>query len=395
MKQTLIFWSLALSLFLCGCESMLETSFEAVAAHEDKLITADDSSIRVKNYQQLVSGVLYLVSQGREEGVIQLVDYTGDVETALTNACLEVANQDPLGAYAVDYIKHEYTRVVSYYQADISIRYRRSLEQIRSVVNVTGTSAIRAELQEALTAYQPEVVLRVAYFAEDSNSIAQLIYQAYYDTPEAALGMPQTQIALYPDSGNQRIVEILLSYPESPETMTHKRKELLECADSLALELRNLPISEAAAQAAEQLSQGCICDPNGDNSAYDALLKGSANSAGMALAYALIGQRANFPVEIVEGLKNGVPWFWNRVLIDGTPFFVDCTRETSETAQSNGRPQEKTLLSGQDMVLAGFTWPGSETIQLETSLDTAAETPPADAPDTPDPSPSLFAEGSE
>ncbi len=122
-----------------------------------------------------------------------------------------------MGAYAVDYIKHECTRVVSYYQASVAIRYRRTADQIRSIVNVTGSSAIRSELQEALTSFSGEVVLRVAYFAEDEASIAQLIRQAYYDTPVAALGMPQAGITLYPDHGSQRVVEITLTYPEAAD----------------------------------------------------------------------------------------------------------------------------------------------------------------------------------
>lgn len=77
------------------------------------------------------------------------------MEADLTAACLEVSHEDPLGAYAVDYIKHEFSRILTYYQATITIGYRRTLEQIRSVVPVTGSSAIRSEVQGALAQFQP------------------------------------------------------------------------------------------------------------------------------------------------------------------------------------------------------------------------------------------------
>ena len=67
------------------------------------------------------------------------------MEEDLNRACLEVAKDDPLGAYAVDFIKNDCTKVLTTYEATITISYRRTREQIRSLVNVTGTSAIRDE----------------------------------------------------------------------------------------------------------------------------------------------------------------------------------------------------------------------------------------------------------
>lgn len=214
-----------LLLTLPGCASILERSYSSSTPHVDRPATAGDSSaIRVENYRELVSAVLFLVSQGEEEGVIQLQDYAGEVEADLTAACLEVATEDPLGAYAVEYIKHETTRVVSYDQATLTIHYRRTPEQIRSISTVTGTGAIRTELQSALEEFETEVVFRVAYFAEDADFIGGLIRQAYYDTPGAALGMPEAQISLYPDSGSRRVVEILLTYPDPMEELDRKRE---------------------------------------------------------------------------------------------------------------------------------------------------------------------------
>ena len=127
MKKRIIVLALAFTLALTGCEAMLERSYSASSPHVDKLTTAGDPSvIRVESYRELVSAVLYLVSQGAEEGTIQFHDYTGDVETDLAAACLEVSSQDPLGAYAVDYIKHELSRVVAYDQADLTIQIGRA-----------------------------------------------------------------------------------------------------------------------------------------------------------------------------------------------------------------------------------------------------------------------------
>ena len=165
MKQKLALLLTAL-LLLTGCSSLLENPYAVVEPHTERPATAEDSSaVQAGTYSELVNTVLFFVSQGTEKGLIQLTDdYDGDVEEDLNRACLEVAKDDPLGAYAVDFIKNDCTKVLTTYEATITISYRRTREQIRSLVNVTGTSAIRDEVRAALADFQSEVALRVGYF---------------------------------------------------------------------------------------------------------------------------------------------------------------------------------------------------------------------------------------
>ena len=97
---------------------------------------------------------------------------------------------------------------------DSHITYRRSREQVAAITDATGASAIRSELSEALAAFSPEVVLRISYFEEDEAYLRQLVREAYLSDPASALGMPEAEIAMYPESGPRRIVEILLTYPK-------------------------------------------------------------------------------------------------------------------------------------------------------------------------------------
>ena len=100
MKTRILALALCLSLLLTGCEAMLHGEYLTVEPHSMLSAAEDDSSvIRVENYQELVSGILSLVSACQEQGVIQLSNYnTRDVEADLTAACLEVSHEDPLGA---------------------------------------------------------------------------------------------------------------------------------------------------------------------------------------------------------------------------------------------------------------------------------------------------------
>lgn len=366
MKKRMLAAGLALCLLLSGCTSMLERSYTSSAAHVDRPITAEDPSVlRVENYRELVSAVLYLVSEGAEKGVIQLHDYAGPVESDLTAACVEVATQDPLGAYCVDYIKHEYTRVVSYYQATLDIHYRRTQEQVRSMVRVTGTGAIRTELREALTQFSAEVVLRVAYFSEDEDFIARLIRETYYDTPAAALGYPETEISLYPDSGRERVVEILLTYPESADELRRKSGALADKVRELAGEEPSQPSPANAREQAQRtmakLWTYAVYASDGGDTAYDALVAGVANDEGMALAYALLAPSSR----VVEGTRDGEPRFW---------IGLDLPEENVYLLPSEGTGA---LYTAQELFNQGYRWPGGPEEPEEEAMAEDANLPAA------------------
>ena len=317
MKKAIFALLLALVLALTGCVSMLERDYVVVTQYEPVASSGSGpASLRVENYQGLVNAVLYLVTQGEEHGVLSLYNYTAqDVENDLTRACLEVVQEDPLGAYAVDYIKHDYSLIVSYYEANIDITYRRTPEQVASIVSVTGSSAIRRELRKTLTGFSSEAVLRVSYFAEDEDYILDLVRQAYYDAPTAALGMPEVAVSLYPAAGQQRIVEINLTYPERPEVLLQHSQELKELAPELVGE------SATAESLYDTVRDGLTVEEGtGHSSAYAALVEGVADSEGAALTYQLLCDQGKVECVVVRGERDGAPHFWNIVTGDGQEY---------------------------------------------------------------------------
>lgn len=365
MKNRIVSVGLALCLLvtLSGCAGMLERSYENVTPHVDRPATADDpSTLRVENYRELVSAVLYLVSQGAEEGAIQFQDYNGQAGEDLAAACLEVADQDPLGAYAVDYIEHELSRVMSHYQASLSIHYRRSMDQVRAIVNVTGTRAIRDKVEGALAAFAPELVLRVAYFAEDEQFIRDLARQVYYGAPEAILCLPQMEVTLYPDTGSQRIVEVLFTYPENEEELARRQDELIAAAAEFTYP-PGMDREGALRQAAADLYAHCDYDPEGGSTAYDALVGRSADGEGLALAYALMcGGLDNVTCAVIQGEYQGEAHFWNEVRVaQGEKLYLDLSRFDALST---------TLHTAQEMADMGYSWadgPEGETAPGETA----------------------------
>jgi len=227
VKKHFLAVTLAVSLLLTGCSSLLEREYADIAPHNTAPTEEGDPSIRrADSYQELVNILIYLVDAGTEHETIRLYMDSDKVEADLAAACLEVTREDPLGAYAVDFIRYDISRVVAYSQADVEIAYRRSREQVDSIVRATGVTAIRGELESALSSFAPSRTLRVSYFDGDEELIRALARQAYYNVPAAALGMPELEIYLYPDSGRQRIIEVLAAYPLEPARLEQRREAL-------------------------------------------------------------------------------------------------------------------------------------------------------------------------
>lgn len=362
MKKAYLISLLAGVLLLSGCASLFHRDYLSIQPHRDNLTTGTDSTVfRAENYTRLVDILHSMVEAGTETGVIHLANYVpqdpkGDVESDIAAACTEVAQHDPLGAYAVDFIKHEKTYIVSYYEANVHITYRRTTEQMKNIVTVTGSTAVRTEIQEALSQFATEKVLRISYFTESAQGIEELIRRAYYAAPQFALGMPEIEVNLYPSQEEYtdllRIVEILLTYPQDQETARKQAVALSRQADTLGIPLLGLGKEAIARSAMDLLRREAVYIPPGRmdvprprDTAYAALVEGEADSEGLALAYTLLAGEAGLESYVVSGGLEGAPHFWNIVALpDGEYRHVDVTDEAGFA------------LSDADLVERGYLW---------------------------------------
>jgi len=211
------------ALLLTGCTPMLERSYAASSPHVQFSDEAENESIlRAETYQGLVSALLYLVGQSQEAGVVRLYQYgsvTGTATSDVDRACLEVTQEDPLGAWAVDYIKYDVEQTAAYYQVNVKLAYTRTPEEIASVISVTGSSAVARELEDLLPAQPETVVFRISYFTsgDSQETLRQAVEEAYAQQTADLPPLEDVTITLYPAAGPQRVAEIGLVWGEKTE----------------------------------------------------------------------------------------------------------------------------------------------------------------------------------
>lgn len=336
----------ALMLLSTGCSSMLNRDYSSVTVHSaTPTAEGDANTMRVQNYQELVNALIYLINQGEESGSIRYSGEEADFKKLMDEACLEVKQEDPLGAYAVDYIKYSVISIVGSYEADVQITYRRTREQVASIVDATGAAAIRSELSRALSSFDTEVVLRISYFEENEAYIQQLVRQAYLSNPATALDFPDAQVAMYPESGQQRIVEVTLTYHQSLQTLESWRNSLSREAERICQPLTELTIKEKLDGITGTLQSMGAYSAQGGSTAYDALLGGGGDSQGVALAFSLLCRQVGITCSVVDGQKNGQSHFWNVVQTASGYRHVDLSRTGSVTYNVD-----------QTMTQQGYVW---------------------------------------
>ena len=315
MKKRLLAGLLTGCIALSGCASMLERDYVSVTPHSSTKTDVGTSSVlRVENYPELVNSLIYFITNAEDRGVIRLYMDAVSAEEMLYSARQEIMTEYPLAVYAVESISFETDALVTYAETDVSFTYRRTQQQVASIVTANGLAAVRNVLSSAMKEFAPECVLNINYFDQDAEVIRSLIRQAYYDAPATALEYPEIEINIYPDSGRQRIVEVLFHY-QSDLSLLSQQAVLLEqaCGHVLQSVIPSESIGETAMSAAQAILNEGGYKPDGGSSAYHALLNDGANAEGLALALASVCAKLSIPCKVAEGYLGETPHFWNVV----------------------------------------------------------------------------------
>lgn len=223
---------LALLLSLClltGCSSLLEREYSSMEPHSSKFWESEASDIlRAESYQDIVNDLLLLIGQHTEQATLRLYEL-GDALQVLElvdRAIIEVQQETPMGAYAVEFITASRKTQPGHIEVSISIGYRRTSEQVQAVVSATSTAALTSLLESALNSGKQELAVRIGYWGKNSmNQVQEIMGQlreahGLSDTP------PWT-VNTYPMNGPVRLIEFILQPDqESPAMKTTLTEEV-------------------------------------------------------------------------------------------------------------------------------------------------------------------------
>ena len=204
---------LVLSLcLLTGCASLLERTYATAEPHSSKFWESEAAgTLRAENYQDIVNDLLLLIGQHTEAATLRLYNYKDDMTVAetLERATTEIQQETPMGAYAVEYITSSSQAQRGYYEIAVQISYRRTAEQIQTVVNATSSQALYSLLETALDGGAEELAVRIGYWNQDSQTqVESSMVQLRED--RGLTEEPAWTVNYYPADGPVGLIEFLL-----------------------------------------------------------------------------------------------------------------------------------------------------------------------------------------
>ena len=212
MKWRPMVWMLVSLCLLTGCASLLERTYSKVEPHSSRFWESEAAdTLRAENYQDIVNDLLILIGQHTESASLRLYNFEDDLAAAaaMEQAAAETQQETPLGAYAVEYMTSAGQSRRGYYEATVKISYRRTAEQVQSLVNATSPEAVYILLDAALDEGTTELAIRVSYWGTDGRERVE----AAVEQLRKERGLEETptwQVNYYPDSGQVGLVEFLM-----------------------------------------------------------------------------------------------------------------------------------------------------------------------------------------
>jgi len=268
-----------------------------------------------------------------ETGELTFFNYDGDAREDLYKACEDIKSNTALGAYSVDYMQPLPRQIVSYYRADLNITYKRTAQEVDSIVALSvGLRELPLALTGMLENLETYTAFSVISSSANAEEITSMFRAAYLDSLLECPVMPDISVSIYPDSGIERIVEVSLEYGYTEGELFAMRSDLKAAlrgfADLLDREREALSVIAIA----ERLAELCAPDETGgsdalpQNTAVGALIRGAADSEGYALACLAVLRNLGFECELVSGALDREVHYWNIVRIDGEYYHFDVSR---------------------------------------------------------------------
>lgn len=338
MKRRLLAFTLVLVLLgLSGC-GWIKDEYTSVAEHQEPYVYTEpeeaDTIPAAANANVLKSRIFTFVRNSVSRGQIDVTGYSGDVRTEIIEV-LEELKTNPIYAYAVDYSDYEFFTDEANEKTVLEIRMvlRRSSEEIAAIVNVNGAEDAQSRVVEALQNMDTALTMKVSDYEETDFEAAARRY--CLENPTQAAELPEISVQVYPDRGSTRIVELHFLYSAPREELRSRRDSVQTTLTSAAHLVGSDDCRECLRQVCTYLlGRNTYTSTQTQTSpVYQLLNQQQASDAGFASAANYLLNECGVECFLVLGTKNGTPYAWNIVDLDGQCFHLDLMKQWENGVQ--------------------------------------------------------------
>lgn len=332
MKKRITAVALAavLMLSLCGCTGLFYKEYFSVSDYTGS--SGENSGVETKDiadWAGLKAAVKAMVADHLTEGKLIFTNYDGDLQSDLAQVGWTVKSEDALSDYCVDYISCDLNSIITYYEAQIHIKYKHTSDDVLAIIPVAGLTGFESQLSESLNACADELCVQWYRRNLTEEDVASAIQEVYYSDPASCVVAPNPQITVHSSSTGKNIVEIVFYYGYSDAELQTMKAELKRKMNDILSSVDTEDGSASARYVFEAVVSACEytgeteTDSASDSSVYDALVSGSADSLGMALAFSALCRSCGIECSVVSGALDSAAHYWNIIDPDGYCGHVD------------------------------------------------------------------------
>lgn len=342
---------LVIALILYGGDFIYSREFTSITPHMGKF-SAEDQGLSADNYGQLKAQILTLIKQAKTTGDIRLYDYMTDVELDLPRACHEIITEEPLGAYAVDNITIEQSKILSYYDVKVNIKYSRPRAEVHGIKTAETLEDFDAILRDTMLGFEKQCAVLINYYADEIYEPEQSKERISLSFPDALYGDSKMKIEFFPETGIHRILLLTFEYSEEKEKLQSKRvmantriAEVAESQDDKDEREKTRYFFEYTYGSADyiesaQSGAGFSADMQ---TPYGILFNNRGVSLGFAATFNKLCKEAGTKCIIIKGKYKGNLHYWNMVYTQNSWYHVDAA------LQSNDKKGDYFLLQNSEM----------------------------------------------
>jgi hypothetical protein len=326
MRKMLAFMTV-LCLLLSGCSYWMNGSYSSVEPHKEPINQTVKPAVPVSSYEQIVAALESWLETGGEDGVLALQYEEQSMAQADVEKAISVLSKtNPFAAYGVETIEYSLGASGGQNVAAIQINYLPSRVRADKIQRVQSSVEAQQIIAACLDNCDASLVLYLQN--PEQADYDQMVSDYALANPQKVIEVPDVTVSLYPQEGQKQIVEIKFSYQTSRAQLRTLQNRVAPVFTSASQYVTG---DWTAIQKAQRLYDFLMdrYDYNIQTSitpSYSLLLHGVGDSRAFAVVYGAMCRQAGLDGYVVTGTRDGAPWVWNAVQIDGEYYYIDLLR---------------------------------------------------------------------
>ena len=341
---------------LTACSGWGQDEFLFVTPHAEQPVSSESTEeevpLTVTNRSELRGAVLSFIRDWTERGTFLVSGYSGDITADLAETIRYATEEDPIGAYAVDYADAELSGNGESGVISLNIVFRRSAAEINSIVTVNGIGGAYAKIQQALTDYTTALTLRIRNYEE--ADFTAYIRDFCLENPDQMPALPELSAQVYPNEGETRILELHMVYPKTRDELRVMQAEVNTILASAHSFIHSGSTDAERVTRLYRFLAGrfvyTIDTEEPVMPAYRLLCDGAAHSLSFATVFRYECSSEGMDCRLISGFKDGVSHYWNLIRLGREYYYVDLMQDMLSGANS---PE---LLTAAQLTEEGYVW---------------------------------------